>query len=91
MCWLIRGCFDKIANTVICVLGVPSTIIFILRLNDYSGLQDISKPVSALPLVGTTLFASVYYCCIRPTILCGDAEKHASQLDRKKPEHVEMV
>jgi len=91
MCWLIRGCFDKIANSVICVIGTPSVIIFILKLNDYSGLKDISTPVSALPLIGTVLFGSVYYCCIRPTILCGDTEKYASQLDDKKSGQDELL
>ena len=91
MCWLIRGCFDKIANSILCIAGIPSIIIFVMKMNDYSGLDDISKPVSAVPLIGTVLFGSVYYCCIRPTILCGDSEKYASQLDDKKTGQSEFV
>ncbi len=91
MCRLIRGCFDKIANSVICIVGTPSIIIFVMKLNDYYGLNDVSTPLAALPLIGTFLFGSAYYCCIRPTILCGDTEKYASNLDENKSGQDELL
>ena len=84
MCVVVRKIMDRIAQSVICVMGIPSVVLIGLKTAEIEALATTPTIITMLPAAATGIFALTYYCCIRPKCLCGDTEQFASELEMQR-------